>query len=303
MKKFKIPGLLKNYKKQNIKNLANMLVKNSTTFIKNTNKKFVNAFNKIGTITKNTFTAAKSRISKLPKASLIAVTVLAIITFGTTAYFSGIINTFNRVQDPYVEVNIEPKITTPPSVIPSDPEVVGTPSFPEVEENNMTMVEEGQASENNVTLEQVDQNNLSENDMLAEKTNINLIKPAEGEVIREFGFNYSKTFNDYRFHDGIDIGVAAGSEVVAAGPGKVVNVTHTDMEKYTVVINHGSYLETIYKHVGEIEVQKGDTVKEGQKIGIITEPGLWDEDTGPHLHFSITYRGNKVNPEKYLGEL
>lgn len=292
MKKFKIPGLIKNYKKPNINKLANNVINNSTVFIKSTNKKFINTYKKIGSITKSIFTAAKSKIAKLPKASLIAVTVLAIITFGATAYFSGLINTFNRTPEPYVEVNIEPEveITTPPSVIPTDPEVVGTPSFPEVESNNK------------ITLEQSDQNSSGE-DVLAEKTNINLIKPAEGEVIREFGFNYSKTFNDYRFHDGIDIGVAAGSEVVAAGPGKVVNVTHTDMEKYTVVINHGSYLETIYKHVGEIEVQKGDTVKEGQKIGIITEPGLWDEDTGPHLHFSITYRGNKVNPEKYLGEL
>lgn len=201
---------------------------------------------------------------KYPKVALVVI-LMAAAVLGSTAYYSEIMDSTKKDPIPYVEVK------TVPSAIPEAPDVIGTSSFP-VEQNKVP----------------------NETYVLEEKPNF--ISPADGEVIREFGFNYSKTYKDYRFHDGIDIEVPQGTFVQAPADGKVAKIAFTDIEKYTIVIDHGSYLQTHYKHLCEVNVAKGDTIKQGQQIGKINS-------ADSHLHFGITYKGNNEDPIKYLEEL
>ena len=62
-----------------------------------------------------------------------------------------------------------------------------------------------------------------------------------------------------------------------------------------VQIKHGEELTTLYAHLSEINVQEGDTVVRGQRIGRIGDTG---NATGAHLHFEfITSSGRKVSPD------
>lgn len=105
-------------------------------------------------------------------------------------------------------------------------------------------------------------------------------------------------------HPAWDIAGDIGSPVVAANDGVVTQVQIWDgSEDETgsmsygnmVQIKHGEELTTLYAHLSEINVQEGDTVVRGQRIGRIGDTG---NATGAHLHFEfITSSGRKVSPD------
>lgn len=105
------------------------------------------------------------------------------------------------------------------------------------------------------------------------------------------------------FHGGIDIvrpGGSRGCTVVAAESGTVTFAGWYGSGGYTVIINHGGGLSTMYCHMqeGSIKVRSGQRVSRGQAVGNIGSTGYV---TGPHLHFVVMVNGNSVNPAPYLG--
>lgn len=304
MKKIKIPDILKPYKKIDL----NMVKRKAKDYLESFKEKALLFKEKALLAVKKTGSMSshlKARAVKMPKAALLAAAIIAATAIGSAAYYSGIINTFVKEETPHVEVNLEqePEVKTVPSAIPGAPDVIGTPSYPEKgqkETNPGTNQSQGPGTSQSPDISQssgpdIGKNpNISEPNMAADnKINLSLIAPAGGRVIREFGFNYSKTYRDYRFHDGIDIEVPQGAPVVAAADGKVAKVAYTEIEGYTITIEHGAYFQTHYKHLTEVSAARGDTVKQGQEIGRITE-------AGSYLHFGITHKGNKEDPQKYI---
>lgn len=105
------------------------------------------------------------------------------------------------------------------------------------------------------------------------------------------------------FHGGIDIvrpGGSSGCTVVAAESGTVTFAGWYGSGGYTVIINHGGGLSTMYCHMqaGSLKVRSGQRVSRGQAIGKIGATGYV---TGAHLHFEVKVNGNNVNPAPYLG--
>jgi murein DD-endopeptidase MepM/ murein hydrolase activator NlpD len=64
-----------------------------------------------------------------------------------------------------------------------------------------------------------------------------------------------------------------------------------------IVIDHGGGRATLYAHLSKRSVNKGDSVKRGDKIGEVGSTGL---STGPHLHFECQENGEYKNPINYL---
>ena len=307
MKKIKIPDILKPYKKLDL----NRVKRKAKDYLGSFKEKAVLTTNRIIRASGSMSSHLKARAVKMPKAALLTAAIIAVAAIGSAAYYSGIINTFVKEETPHVQVNLEqePEVKTVPSAIPGAPDVIGTPSYPEKDQkktNPGTNQSQSSSTSQSPDISQssstsqspspdIGKNpNISEPNMAADnKITLSLTAPAEGRVIREFGFNYSKTYRDYRFHDGIDIEVPQGAPVVAAADGKVAKVAYTEIEGYTITIEHGAYLQTHYKHLTEVSAARGDTVKQGQEIGRITE-------AGSYLHFGITHKGNKEDPQKYL---
>jgi murein DD-endopeptidase MepM/ murein hydrolase activator NlpD len=101
--------------------------------------------------------------------------------------------------------------------------------------------------------------------------------------------------NDYwSGHLALDIGSAPGEPISASDAGVIV-FAGWSMGGYgnAVAIDHGNGYQTLYAHLSKVNVRCGQSVSQGQNIGL---GGSTGNSTGPHLHFEIRYQGGFVNP-------
>lgn len=112
-----------------------------------------------------------------------------------------------------------------------------------------------------------------------------------------YGWRIHPVYKDWRFHYGVDLGGPKGTPIKATRSGKVTLATYNKSAGYYVKIDHGDGFVSIYMHMTHYIVKKGDKVEAGEVIGYMGSTGT---STGSHLHFGITYKGNYVNPAKYI---
>lgn len=110
-----------------------------------------------------------------------------------------------------------------------------------------------------------------------------------------FGNRLHPVLKVYKMHTGVDIAGAGcnGKNVVAAADGTVITAGWISGYGYTVMIDHGGGIVTLYAHSQKLLVKKGDKVKAGDKIMLVGSTGY---ATGPHLHFEVRVNGKYVNP-------
>lgn len=128
------------------------------------------------------------------------------------------------------------------------------------------------------------------------------IKPAKGYLTSLFSNSRKNpVLGIIRPHQGCDIGSDADNTIVAAASGKVRVADYpgkTGFGNY-VVITHPNGQETVYAHLSAVNVRVGQSVKQGQKVGV---KGTTGNSTGVHLHFEISKRrwtndfSNKIDP-------
>ena len=85
--------------------------------------------------------------------------------------------------------------------------------------------------------------------------------------------------------------------IYAMAPGRVILSRYYGGFGYTVVIDHGSGLATLYAHNNKLLVSQGQIVVGGQRIALSGSTG---RSTGPHLHFGVQKDGKYINPQPYL---
>lgn len=99
-------------------------------------------------------------------------------------------------------------------------------------------------------------------------------------------------------HKGVDIGgVGYTTNVLATKAGVVITSKLSSSYGNYVVISHGPGNTTLYAHMSSRAVKEGDTVTQGQIIGVTGDTGI---SRGAHLHYEITENGSRVNPLDYL---
>lgn len=100
-------------------------------------------------------------------------------------------------------------------------------------------------------------------------------------------------------HTGVDLAAPQGTDIHAAAGGVVIVAEWWSGYGNTVIIDHGNNVWTLYGHIrqGGISVEKGQTIKKGEKIA---EVGSTGNSTGPHLHFEVRINGTPVDPMPYL---
>ena len=99
-------------------------------------------------------------------------------------------------------------------------------------------------------------------------------------------------------HKGVDIGgVGYTTQVLASKAGTVIVSQSSRSYGEYVVVSHGSGNTTLYAHMSKRLVSAGQSVQQGQVLGITGSTG---NSTGAHLHFEITEGGVRVNPLNYL---
>jgi len=119
--------------------------------------------------------------------------------------------------------------------------------------------------------------------------------PVRGFITRRFNVAVREDSREY--HNGIDIAVEKGEPVRAAAAGYVVESGWDGSLGYTIEIEHGNGLRTVYGHNERIIARKGERVARGQTIAYSGNSG---KSTSPHLHFAVKRNNIYVDPLNYL---
>lgn len=130
-------------------------------------------------------------------------------------------------------------------------------------------------------------------------------------------FGNTEDIRNGNAHGGLDIACSGKHYVIASKSGTVIYPVDASQTQYPnvrddsagggygnhVIIDHGNGEFTFYAHMqpNTIPVKAGDSVKQGQVVGVMGTSGF---STGQHLHFEIrsgdNTRANRVDPEDYV---
>jgi murein DD-endopeptidase MepM/ murein hydrolase activator NlpD len=102
------------------------------------------------------------------------------------------------------------------------------------------------------------------------------------------------------FHSGLDFCGGEGLQITAPAPGRVVFAAPLTVRGNTTIIDHGWGVYSGIFHQSQINVQVGDTVEQGQVIGLVGGTG---RVTGAHLHWDLWVNGVQVNPMAWLNNV
>lgn len=124
------------------------------------------------------------------------------------------------------------------------------------------------------------------------KLPIHFVMPIQDRVTSESLPRIHPKTGKSTFHQGMDFGVAEGTEVLSLASGVVSDVKYQEGGAgHHVVIQHGPKLQSDYMHLSDALVEKGEPITEGQPLGLSGNTGL---STGPHLHVEIRVKDPKT---------
>jgi hypothetical protein len=126
------------------------------------------------------------------------------------------------------------------------------------------------------------------------------IIPVKGARFTD-GYGYRRDpFTGYRrFHYGADFSAPTGTEVYATADGVVKRVRRRSGYGKTIEVDHGYGYLTIYGHLHDYNVRRGQKVKRGDVIATVGNTG---RSTAPHLHYEVQVEGRPVDPLDYFYE-
>jgi murein DD-endopeptidase MepM/ murein hydrolase activator NlpD len=110
------------------------------------------------------------------------------------------------------------------------------------------------------------------------------IYPTRGRITDRYGMRRDPFTGMRRFHNGVDLAGPVGTPVVATMSGKVAMLGYNPTYGKYLILTHPEGFQTLYGHLDTFRVQKGESVKQGQRIADMGNSGY---STGSHLHFSI----------------
>jgi len=121
-----------------------------------------------------------------------------------------------------------------------------------------------------------------------------LSSPVEfSRVSSGFAMRFHPVLQQWRQHLGTDFAAATGTPARTVGDGVVSFSGSQNGYGNVVFIKHRNNTETVYAHLSRIMAQRGQSVAQGQTIGLVGATG-WA--TGPHLHFEVRINGVQHDP-------
>ena len=122
---------------------------------------------------------------------------------------------------------------------------------------------------------------------------------ASYRISSDFGPRRNPISGQLIHHDGIDMVAPAGTPVLAAGDGTVLETGYDPVYGNFLIIDHSGGYESVYAHLRRSLVQKGKTVAAGDPVAYVGNTG---QTTGTHLHFEIHFNGSPKDPAKLINK-
>lgn len=129
---------------------------------------------------------------------------------------------------------------------------------------------------------------------------LGFIKPLQGVTTSLFGHRRFFNGQPRNPHSGLDIAADTGTPIIAAGNGTISLADDLYFNGNTLFVDHGQGLITMYCHMSKLLVEEGQQVSQGEEIGLV---GATGRVTGPHLHWSVSLNGTRVDPEIFMATL
>ena len=173
----------------------------------------------------------------------------------------------------------------------------GSINIAKVASKAIDRVKTEQESEVEEKIEQTDQSeknetigtNVSKNVISTSEMNLKTyIKPIDGEISSPFSY-------DVNGNQGINIQAPQGEPVKATNDGTIVLVSRGSNQPTVVLIRHDSEILSAYSNISDVNLLKGDRVKRGQIIGVVSMGA-------DHLHFEIIKGTDRIDPITFLKE-
>ena len=124
--------------------------------------------------------------------------------------------------------------------------------------------------------------------------------PLASPVTSTYGWRSDPFTGESRFHRGVDLRAAYGTEVPAASGGTVVCAGERGSYGNLVVVRDDQGVETRYAHLSATLVKEGDVVSPGTPVGRVGSSG---RSAAPHLHFEVLVNGERVDPARWAGRV
>jgi len=112
-----------------------------------------------------------------------------------------------------------------------------------------------------------------------------------------YGYRVNQSSGNKQLHQGIDIAVSLGTQVMAMHTGTVTTVAYDSHFGNYIVISDEKGYQSKYAHLGSVNVSQGQTVTVGDVIGTTGSTGA---STGSHLHLEVLYDNTHYNPIFYV---
>lgn len=119
------------------------------------------------------------------------------------------------------------------------------------------------------------------------------LMPVSGKVLSPFGRRSVINGQPRSPHTGVDLRGSKGTPVKASNNGRIMLTANHFFTGNTVVIDHGAGIMSMYFHLDQINVNKGEIISTGTTLGTVGSTG---RVTGPHLHWGIRVNGQRVDP-------
>jgi len=124
-----------------------------------------------------------------------------------------------------------------------------------------------------------------------------LPRPVAGPIVGRFGVRVNDRFGTKTRSNGIDIAAPLGTPVQVVADGVVRYVGEFMGYGRVAIVDHGERYHTLYAHLGQFNVSRGEAVRTRTVIGTVGSSGLYAQ---PVLHFEIRHQGRAVNPLAWL---
>ncbi|WP_022818698.1 M23 family metallopeptidase [Fusobacterium russii] len=117
------------------------------------------------------------------------------------------------------------------------------------------------------------------------------------KITSPFGMRIHPVFKVKKMHQGIDLKLYIGEDILSTAMGKVSFAGIKRGYGYVVIVDHTSNFQTVYAHLSKIYVKVGEIVGKGK---IIAAGGNSGVSTGPHLHYEVRYKGKAIDPKNFI---